>query len=41
MIFIDKLNVSGIELMISDWPLQKNAWWGGDLLAKRVCGGNS
>jgi hypothetical protein len=24
-IFIDKLNVSGIELIILDWPLQKNA----------------
>ena len=34
MIFIDKPNVSGIEFMIQDWPLQKNTKLAGSLLAK-------
>jgi len=34
VIFIDKLNVSGIEMMVSDWPVQEIASWAGNLLAK-------
>jgi hypothetical protein len=34
VIFIDKFNVSGIEMMISDWRVQEIASWAGNLLAK-------
>jgi hypothetical protein len=35
VIFIDKLNVSGIEIMILDWRLQKTASSVGNRLASR------
>jgi hypothetical protein len=34
VIFIDKLNISGIEMMILNHPLQEIASWAGNLLAR-------